>query len=296
MLNGFQYITETRFIVNPDQTLIDLVKKDCKLLDDERILLLIDDSFFKNKTKYIVLTNKRILWKRKYRPQLLQEKDDNSEKLLIETDIESTKLKKVSVYVKRFGKKTILTLLDENITFNFCFNHINNTDILRIIFLDYISNYSLGYSPVNKANDQKYKQVLKVLTKKNQKVLPVLINFISLGLAAFLLIQKIFILKIIHEPYTNVLVIVVLLCKLLSNFSSGLKSKLSNTIVLLIFSLLYGLSLTKTEIDQILVLSFFIATSILFLLIDFDKLIKIIISLCTIVVTLYLSYILLISI
>lgn len=57
MLNGFTYVTGTRYIVNPNEKLVTLIKKECGLSDDEKILMIIDDSLFKTKTKYVVFTN-----------------------------------------------------------------------------------------------------------------------------------------------------------------------------------------------------------------------------------------------
>ena len=42
MLNGFKYITNTRFIVNLNETLLSAVRNEFTIEEDERILMLIE--------------------------------------------------------------------------------------------------------------------------------------------------------------------------------------------------------------------------------------------------------------
>lgn len=222
-------------------------------------------------------------------------KKTDTEKSVGNIQIEASNFKNASIYVKKLKRQTIVTLIDENTTFNIAFTNIDNVDVLRIVFLDYLSNYSGGYTPNSQINDQKYQKIVHVLTKKDRNIFPELLDIIATTVISVITVCE-FNLSENKIETIAVLVPFFLLPKLCSSFASGKKSRFSNILLVLLFCLFYiamsgvlGNQYYQPDNELTMFIAFTIV-SIIFLLVNFDKLLKVVISAVTVIVALGLSW------
>ena len=292
MLNRFRYLTYTRFLTNLNDKTLEIVKKELPIDEDEQILLLIDNSFFINKKHYYILTNKRILLKNDMINLRFTDKNGIDEESNINV-IETSRLNHMSVYVNRIGKGCVLTILDETHTLNLNFKNITNPDVLKVIFMDYLANYSGGYTPTYKVNDKKYKKIEKEIIKKNYNVFGTILNILTIIAAGILFMQDYFPLYGVNNETIKYIVIFILIGKLISSFTVRSKSTFSNLVLLSFFALFYQISMFETNLKLCTNYGIYIILSILFMSIDFDRLLKIVILFFSFFISIYLSYILL---
>ncbi len=294
MLNGFSFLKNERFIVHVD---IEIVKKAIprfELAEDERILLLVDDSLFRNRERIYVLTNKRLLWntRKSTVKKHIVNKTTASTKLE-ETgpnEIDIKEIGRCSLFIDKYGAYNIITLIDEVSQIHLYFQNITNTETLKIIFIDYLSNYANSFAYNDQQNLIKYKKTRRGLSKKHANPLSLVLNVAAIVIVALMLGEKLFPFSPVIANNTVSFTIAALLFKIVSIFLSNKKSFYSNLVAYLFFSFAFykGYTLPVPEIGGNEL--FFITFSVLFYIIDFDKFLKFITVAGTLFFTVYLFY------
>ena len=274
MLNGFKFLTNERFLVNIDFETVNKIFPTLDLLEDEKALLLIDDSLFINRKQVYLLTNKRIIWNIKTSDIVTSSPSIKK----IETGpnhIMVKELDRCSIFINKYGPFNILTIIDKSTTINLTFKNLTNIDTLKIIFIDYLSNYGINFLFSDKQNLTIYKKVEKNLRKLYQNYIGIIFNISAIIIFSLIIIQKYFPFSDYIKNNNNLIIISALLIKLISIFQSNKKSFYSNLTLFIVFTIIfyteYIIKFQETNINEIL----FIIYSVLFSIIDFDKFLKI---------------------
>ena len=294
MLNGFSFLKNERFVVHVD---IEIVKKAIlrfELAEDERILLLIDDSLFRNREYIYVLTNKRLLWntrKSTVKKHIVNKTTASSR--LEETGPNEIDIKDVgrcSLFIDKYGACNIITIIDEVSQVHLYFQNITDIETLKIIFIDYLSNYVNNFAYNEQQNLIKYKKARRVLSKKHTNPLSLFLNIAAIVIVALMLGEKLFYTSSFIANNTVTFTIAALFFKIVSIFLSNKKSFYSNLVAYLFFSFAFykGYTLPVPGIGGNEL--FFFTFSVLFYIIDFDKLLKFITVSGTLFFTVYLFY------
>ena len=287
MLNGFKFLTNERFLVNIDLETVYKIFPNLDFFEDEKALLLIDDSLFINRKQVYLLTNKRIIWNIKTSDIVTTSPSIKK----IETGpnhIIVKELNKCSIFINKYGPFNILTILDKNTIINLTFKNLTNIDTLKIIFIDYLSNYGINFSFSDKQNLTIYKKVEKDLRKLYQNYIGLIFNISTIIIFSLIIIQRYFPFSDYIKNNNNIIIICALLVKLISIFQSNKKSFYSNLTVFILFTLIfytnYTISFQETNINEII----FIIYSFIFSIFDFDKFLKITTIALSIAFTVYL--------
>lgn len=163
---------KSRYCVNLSEDEKNLLRQQTDFLEEENILMLLDDSFFINRSKNAVFTDKRILW---------QSKRGAPYKSVMLANLNGS-----SVFSEQSGFDTIITILNSSSRASFRFKNIHGSDSLRIMFHDYLTRYCGGYNPFDKGNAARYEKDILPLFRKN----PAASAFFSaIGIAALIVLM-----------------------------------------------------------------------------------------------------------
>lgn len=268
----FPWVSEHRFIVNPQDEHRLRVASDFVLEEEEEILLLIDDSRFKALSHYVVLTNRRIL--AKTQAGISRFKAEREGIPTHNTEIRTNSLRTATVFVDSIGSEQVVTLLDETSAVHVRFSVVSNCDTLRIVFLDYLSRYSGGYAPTTKANVARYKRVLSSLKKDKPQFLSHAINLLAI-LALGALVAASFMPTAPELSQKILLLLPILLFIRVVQFAfAGSRSRFSNLLATSLFAALYLLNLREPFMQAAVLYMVFFAYSLMASLVDFDRLLS----------------------
>lgn len=141
---NFFFWNRPRYRVNLSEDEKSSLRSAVKFFDDETPLVVIDDSLFITGAKNTVFTNKRILW---------QPRNDSRYKSILLADFD-----KPSVFAKRVGRESVVSLVDEKSSVLLRFQNIRAAETLRMTFHDFLTRNCAGYSPFSEENARRYKE------------------------------------------------------------------------------------------------------------------------------------------
>ncbi len=148
------YRQKSRLCVDFDEDALASLRKEAGLPEGENVLLLIDDSLLARRTKNVVFTDRRILW---------QEARGAPYK---EAPLES--LEGSSVFAASCGFASVITVMSGRTRLSFRFKNIRSSELLRVVFHDYLSRYCAGYRPSDGENETRYKhEVLRPFKRRD---------------------------------------------------------------------------------------------------------------------------------
>lgn len=275
----------SRFTSNPEGQINDEIKALFKIAEDEQILLVIDDSFFLQRKRIVVLTNKGLYWNNTQ--SLLRRLTDETMSVTHSKGFVSNKvLSKCSVYAGDTGQESVVSLISNIARLHLPFRNCKNVDALRIIFYDYLSNYSGGYQPEDDTNAVIYRKELAEYKKANIRVLDRVANYVSLSLWGLLLLNDILEARIFDISVFLSLFAASLLIRFYQLSSRGRPSYLTN-LVLLTTSTYLVFAQPVFSINYAILLSVLIVFSLLFTVIDFDKILAILVQAAAFIAFLY---------
>jgi hypothetical protein len=262
-----------RFITNIDEEISSYIKDTCKIPMEEKILLVLDDSFFKNLSEIVVFTDKKIYWTIKNAS--LKIKQNNTE---IKTQghglVGNQLLRNVSIFSKREKDIKFIFILDETVQLIIPFAHFQTENSLTLSFYDYISNYCGGYKPNNTKNEIIYKKISKTNKIIKINIFARLFNFFSYVAALYLIANVI----LLHYKYSNIangkIVCVLIILKLLSIIFGYKKSMYSNLMLFILTYNLLSFPITNHYFDGNIIFLFYAGVIILFSTFDFDKIFR----------------------
>jgi hypothetical protein len=205
----FHFINKNRFMVNISDDVKSVIQEQFGLENDEDILLVIDDSLFKNMKKMVVFTNKRIIWN--YDDVIT---NISTKKMTLKARskgyIETHLLKKASVFTNYEAGHNVIYILDENTTLIIRLKHFEIKASWYYIFFHYLMHYTGGYQPEHEKNEVIYKDLLKNINRKKERVFPRIVDIIdismrlsqnfSFGKAPLILFEKAGFRQLFREP------------------------------------------------------------------------------------------------
>jgi hypothetical protein len=162
-INIFTRIQKERFIVKFDEDSINYLKDICKIPLEENILMVLDDSYFKNLENIVVFTDQKIYWNIKNAS--MKAKNENTEININGKGVINNKLlNNVSIFSKTEKNIKIIYIISGTIQLIIPFINFEIENSLTLAFYDYITNHCGGYVPDNTKNEAIFKTISK---KKN---------------------------------------------------------------------------------------------------------------------------------
>jgi hypothetical protein len=262
-----------RFIANIDDEISSYVKHTCKISMEEKILLVLDDSYLKNLSQIVVFTDKKIYWTIKN--VSLKIKQDNTEiKTTGSSLISNQMLKNASIFSKREKDIKFIFILHESMQLIIPFVHFQTENALTLSFYDYISNYCGGYKPDNAKNEIIYKKISKTREIVKINITAKLFYALSYITALYLLANVI----LQYYKYSNIehgkIVCVLIILKMLSIILGYRKSMYSNLLLFILTYNLLSFPVVNYSFDGNVIYIIYAGVIILFATFDFDKIFK----------------------
>lgn len=275
----------SRFTSSPAGQINAEIKSLFKIDEEEQILLVIDDGFFLRRKRIVVLTNKGLYWNS---PQALLRRLNNETMSVTHGKgfVSNKLLAKCSVYAGDSGQESVVSLISNSARLHLPFRNCKNVDALRIIFYDYLSNYSGGYRPEDDTNAVIYKKELKEYKKANIRILDRLAQYVSLSLWGLLLLNDILEARLFDFSMFLNLFAASLLIRLSQLSSRGRPSYLTN-LVLLTASAYLVFAQPAFSINYSILLAVLIVFSLLFTVFDFDKILAVLVQAASLIALLY---------
>ena len=174
MLRVFQQ--KSRFCTNLCEEDLLRLRQSAGLLEDETVCLLIDDSLFGNRTKNLILTDRRILWQEKRRAPYCS--------------VLLSALKGASVFAGQRGSASVITILNGGERVSLVFKNVRECEPLRIVFHDYLSRHCEGYNPLDEENARRYEKEFLLPQRKREMIPTVLAAAGGVFFLLFALIQQ----------------------------------------------------------------------------------------------------------
>jgi hypothetical protein len=181
-----------RFIVNINEDMERQIKDICQISQEEKILIVLDDSQWINLQEIIVFTDNNIYWHMK--DAYMKIKEENTEIIVKGYGLINNKeLNIVSVFSENINKLKYVYIISSNLQIRLLFKNIEIEQSLTQTFYDYISRHSGGHKP----NTDENENIFKIISTKNNyykeikknKKSPILKLFkILLGLIVFVIV------------------------------------------------------------------------------------------------------------
>ncbi len=229
-----------RFCTNLCEEDLLRLRRSAGLLEDESVCLLIDDSLLVNRTKNVILTDRRILWQEKrgapYRSVLL------------------SALEGSSVFARQRGFASVITILNGDECVSLVFKNIRECEPLRIVFHDYLFRCCANYNPLGEENVRRYEKEILSTQRKGDIVSAVLAAAGGVFFLAYALIDtdvifsdmlKSMNLKV-HILIKQIMLVMPLICWAANIIIPASKSKMLKS-NLLIMSMLYFVALFAVQ-------------------------------------------------
>ena len=115
------------------------LKEILKIPKKEKILFVLDDSFFKNLKQVVVFTDKNIYWNINnaiYRSNM----EGTDTKTRGEASIDNKSLKDVSIFSRNIKDIMVVYLISENVQLMIPFSNFNNESSLTLLFYEHVTN------------------------------------------------------------------------------------------------------------------------------------------------------------
>ncbi|MBD5436290.1 MAG: hypothetical protein HDR36_07265 [Treponema sp.] len=177
---------KARFCTNLCEEDLLRLRQSAGLLEDETVCLLIDDSLFGNRTKNVMLTDRRILWQEKRRAPYCS--------------VLLSALKGASVFAGQRGSASVITILNGGARVSLVFKNVRECEPLRIIFHDYLSHHCEGYNPLDEENARRYEKEFLLPQRKRDLISAVLAAAGGVFFLLFALIQQRAVFSRLLEP------------------------------------------------------------------------------------------------
>ena len=174
MFRAFQQ--KARFCTNLCEEDVLRLRQSAGLLEDETVCLLIDDSMFGNRTKNVMLTDRRILWQEKRRAPYCS--------------VSLSALKGASVFAGQRGSASVITILNGGAHVSLVFKNVRECEPLRIVFHDYLSRHCEVYNPLDEENVRRYEKEFLLPHRKRDLISAVLAAAGGVFFLLFALIQQ----------------------------------------------------------------------------------------------------------
>jgi hypothetical protein len=279
MLNGFKNFQNNHFLVNISDEQSAELRTELAIEADERILLVIDDSLLANLKNIIVFTDKKMYWTMK-NAIIKIKREDFFSIVRGSSSISIKELCTASVFEEKNGNNTYISIIGENIQISFTFRNYTNSDALKIVFLDYISNYCGGYNENRGKNEVLYKKIQKKNRSKPGFIISDCFEVCNAVGILFILVKVVltlFLKKDIMEFVScKQLIVLTLISKFFSSLFGSRKSVNLVLLMILVLSYIMLIPEFKVFVNTIYFLGMYVALNVIFSLLDFDRIFKII--------------------
>jgi hypothetical protein len=287
MLKSFQILKRSRFLVNLNAELTAKIKSIFQIEEEETVLLVLDDSLFKNLKEVIVFTNERIYWNKKNASlKTLHGKEESV--ITGSSSISVKELKTASCFINKNISNNIVYIMGETVQLAIPLRHFALDESLQIVFYDYLSNYSGGYAPNKAKNEAVYSKYLKGHRKNKLFTIFDICSYAVIGI--FLILYGIRQSNTSNIKIFELVIFISSIFKLLSIIFGNRKSVYLTLLLISIASIVFIIPPSVFPAHKIYLYLIYAGCMILAGIFNFDKIYGLIIGIIA-VVTLILTWI-----
>ena len=261
------------------------IREILKIPNKEKILMVLDDSFFINQKQLVVFTDKNIYWN--INNAILELKVENTRtKLRGEASIGNKSLNNASIFSRNIKDILVIYIINENVQIIIPFSNFNNESSLTLLFYEHIIKYAGRYKPDNNANEKIFSSISQSNEIVSISMVSIIFNVMSYLMASLFLINIIFGFFIVN----NEIAIYTILMMKASGLLFGNRKSLYFYLFMIIFTPLMFYRISNFEplgYETLL----YIVYSILFLIFgifDFDKIFKYLVFISAIASIIYM--------
>jgi hypothetical protein len=275
MRNLTKILKRSRYVFNLDDKEKEAVKRIFSVDGNEVIQVVLDDSFFKNLERGIVLTNKKIYWNIKGARAELRT-GETTVNIAGPGQVNAADLKAASVFVQNSSSGLVIHILDESRHIRIPLKWFEVDEPLKILFYYYFSKFVADYNPAHNANKGKYTAFLKTRRGRSISLIPLIydtINHIVTGLLlAALFLPRLF--RGFQFAAAEKVLFVSVLVKLVGILFRYRKSALMNALLIAAASCFLIMPDIFPRIETLYLYSGYAVLSVLFSVFDFDRIFK----------------------
>jgi hypothetical protein len=275
MGNLLKILRRSRYAVNLSDKQQELVKETFAIDGSEVIQVVLDDSVFKNLKWGIVLTDKKIRWNIKdARTEL------HSGETAISTSgagfVNTADLKEASVFLQNSKSGLVVHIIDAVRHIRIPLKWFEIAETLKILFYYYLSKFTENYNPANGANRGKYTAFLKTHRGRSVSLIPLIYDILN-HIASGLLLAVLFLPRIFRElqfAAAEKVLFFSALIKLLGILFRYRKSAVMNALLIAAASCFLILPDLFPRIEMLYFYAGYAVLSVLFSIVDFDRIFK----------------------